>query len=269
MRALSSTKSTAPPECQSLGVLGGMGPLAGAAFAYRLAQLTPAGCDQEHVPLLLRNDPRIPDRSSACMNGGRDPLPAMQEGMRFLARSGADCIVIPCNTAHLWFETLQASVSVPILHIVESVIKDLRRQGVHEGKVGVLGTPGTLKMGLYQRYLRCAGYEPVIPTPEEIEKYCVVSILAVKANRMGDALGPVSEGIVSLQRRRAKAVVLACTELPIAIPHASRSEYKVVLSDSIDALAFAVLERFGLAASPKNVPVRSSLPLCRKRKLPL
>ena len=150
------------PRC--LGVLGGMGPLAGAHFAVRVAELTPVTRDQDHIPLLLRNDPRIPDRSTAWMNGDASPLPAMMHGIAMLQDAGADCIAVPCNTAHLWFDQLQAATSARLLHIVQAVVLDLQRQGVHAGRVGVLGTRATLKTGLYQRYLAEHGYETTVPT---------------------------------------------------------------------------------------------------------
>src|SRR5687768_12963046 len=100
-----------------LGILGGMGPLAGAAFAARLVALTPAERDQDHVPALLCNDPRVPDRSSARLGQGEDPLEAMAAGVRLLERAGASLIAIPCNTAHLWYEQLAARTQVPLLHI--------------------------------------------------------------------------------------------------------------------------------------------------------
>ncbi len=244
MQALSEEPAVPARPRNLLGVLGGMGPLAGASFAYRLVQLTPAHNDQAHIPVLLRNDPRIPDRSASRMRGGANPLPAMQEGMRFLAQSGADCIAIPCNTAHLWFDALQDEVSVPVLHIVESAIQDLRRQGIHAGKIGVMGTPATLELNLYQDHLIRAGYEPLTPTQAEIEHYCAEPIASVKANRIDAAFSPAAKGIAALERRGAQAVVLGCTELPLAIPHHRRREFGLVLTDSIDALALAVLEHF-------------------------
>lgn len=243
------TSTDTAPKAALLGVLGGMGPLAGATFACRLAMLTPAASDQHHIPVLLRNDPRIPDRSNARLRGGADPLPAMREGMAFLAASGAECIVIPCNTAHLWFEALRQSVDVPVLHIVDAVIQDLRRQGIHDGKVGVMGTPATLELALYQAALARAGYEPLVPTAAEIERCCVAAIAAVKENRLGDAFSPAAEGIRALRSRGARAIVLGCTELPLAVPHAQRGTFGVVLTDSIDALALAVIDHLGRLAA--------------------
>ena len=226
-----------------LGVLGGMGPLAGAAFALRMVQLTPVDNDQQHIPVLLCNDPGIPDRSSALLCHGPSPLPAMLRGIATLVAGGADCIAIPCNTAHLWFDELQAASPRRLLHIVDSVVADLRRQGVTQGKVGILGTPATVAMGLYQRHLRAAGYQPIEPSPEDMQRLCVPAIAAVKANRIDDAFAPAAEGIRLLARQGARAVVLGCTELPLAVPAQRRREFDIVLTDSIDALA---LEAIGL-----------------------
>lgn len=237
-----------------LGVLGGMGPLAGATFVLRLVQLTPAGNDQEHIPLLLCNDPEIPDRSSACMGDGPSPLPAMLRGIETLVVGGVDCIAIPCNTAHLWFDQLQAASPVPLLHIVESVIADLRRQGVTQGKVGILGTPATIAMGLYQRYLSAAGYEPIELSPEDVQRLCVPAIAAVKGNRIDEAFAPAAEGIRLLAQQGANAVVLGCTELPLAVPPERRAELGIVLTDSIDALALDAIDM--LRPTAPSTPTR-------------
>ena len=229
-------------RARSLGVLGGMGPLAGAFFAYRLVQLTPASVDQQHIPVLLRNDPRIPDRSGALTRGGADPLPAMLRGIQFLDQAGVDCIAIPCNTAHLWFDPLRTAASAHLLHIAQAVVGELRRQGVRGGKVGVMGTRATLEMGLYQRVLQEAGYVPLVPSPEEIESHCTAAIEAVKANRLGEAFIPAAQGIERLRARGAVAIVLGCTELPLAVPHARRHEFGLALTDSIDALALAAID---------------------------
>lgn len=235
------------PRC--LGVLGGMGPLAGAQFALRLAALTPANKDQEHIPLLLRNDPRIPDRSAALMSGGASPLPSMVRGIAMLEDAGADCIAIPCNTAHLWFPQLRAASRARLLHIVESVVLDLRRQGVEGGAVGVLGTPATLAHGLYQNALIDAGHRVLTPVPGALRD-CVEAIAAVKANRLDEAFDAVARSIRALIHGGAQAVVLGCTELPLAMPFQRRDEFGIVLTDSIDALARHAVELFRPHAFP-------------------
>ncbi len=227
-----------------LGVLGGMGPMAGAAFALRLAALTPAAIDQQHIPTLLRNDPRIPDRSSAYMAGGESPLPYMVDGVRFLEASGAQLIAIPCNTAHLWYDEIAASTGVPVLHIIQAVIDDLRRLGLPGGRIGLMGTAATLKLGLYQKRLEAQGYECIAPDDDEVERYCMGSIRAVKGNQLEAAFAPAAECIARLKARGADAVVLGCTELPLAVPHALRPGLGVMLTDSIDALARAAIAHY-------------------------
>lgn len=240
----SASLSAAPAVWPVLGVLGGMGPLAGATFAARLVQLTPATADQAHIPVLLRNDPRIPDRSAARLADGPSPLAAMREGMQDLQRWGAQYIAIPCNTAHLWYEQLRESVQVPVLHIVESVIQDLQRNGISGGPVGVMGTPATMQLGLYQDALRAAGYEPITVNDNSIRDLSVQAIAAVKSNQNALGFAPAAEAVNRLTRMGARAVILGCTELPLAIPPSRRSEFSVTISDSIDALALAVLDTF-------------------------
>ncbi|MDB5896963.1 MAG: aspartate racemase-like protein [Ramlibacter sp.] len=231
-----------------LGILGGMGPMAGAAFAARLVALTPAERDQDHVPTLLCNDPRVPDRSLARLGQGEDPLNAMLRGLRLLERAGASLIAIPCNTAHLWYDQLAASTRVPLLHIVEAVCDDLRRLGVW-GRVGLMGTPATLKLGLYQQPLLQRGFEVIVPDDAGLAQ-CVDAIAAVKGNRPEAAFEPAAACIRALIARGAAAVVLGCTELPLAVPHGRRGEFATALTDSIDALAKAALVRYGRIAAP-------------------
>lgn len=230
-----------------LGILGGMGPLAGAAFATRLVALTPAGRDQDHVPALLCNDPRVPDRSSARVGQGEDPLAAMLGGLRLLERAGATLIAIPCNTAHLWYDELAQGTPVPLLHIVEAVCDDLERLGV-TGPVGLMGTPATLRLGLYQQPLRERGHEVLVPDEAGVAQ-CVAAIAAVKANQPEAAYRPAADCIRALVARGAKAIVLGCTELPLAVPHGRRDGFGAILTDSIDALVRAALARYGAVAA--------------------
>jgi len=224
-----------------LGVLGGMGPMAGALFMERLTAMTKASCDQEHIPAILWSDPRVPDRTGAKLHGGEDPLPWLLNGIRHLENAGAKAIVIPCNTAHLWYDQMASETRLPILHIVEAAIDDLRNHGVLRGKIGLLGTAVTLKLGMYQQRLESHGFEWIVPSDETIGMYCTTSIRMVKANRIAEAYDPAAECVRMLKQQGADAIILACTELPLAIPHHRRHELDVVLIDSIDSLALAAI----------------------------
>lgn len=224
-----------------LGVLGGMGPLAGAAFMTRLTLLTPAARDQEHVATVLWSDPRVPDRTAALSGDGPSPLPHLLYGVERLVLAGAGCIVIACNTAHLWFEDLARAAPVPFLHIADAAIDDLKRQRVRGGRIGVMGTEGTLKLRLYQDRLEARGYECLVPTDEEIATLCMPAIALVKENRVADSFAPAAACIERLAARGARAILLGCTELPLAVPPQARGRFGVPMSDSIDALARAAI----------------------------
>ncbi|WP_235034909.1 aspartate/glutamate racemase family protein [Roseomonas sp. 18066] len=233
------------PESPFLGVLGGMGPLASAQFMLRLTLLTPAARDQDHLPALLWSDPRIPDRSAARLAGGEDPLPWLVRGLRGLEAAGCGAIAIPCNTAHGWFEGMQAATSLPIIHIVDAAADDLLRQGIASGVIGLMGTAGTLAMRLYQDRLEARGYTCIQPTEAEMAALVSPGIALVKANRVAEAYAPLAEAASALKARGAAAVVLGCTEIPLGIQAGPQAEIGLPLVDTIDALALAALRWAG------------------------
>lgn len=229
-----------------LGVLGGMGPAAGAYFAYRLALLTDVQSDQEHLPVLLINDPKIPDRSESALGRGLSPLPAMRRNLQFLESSGSSCIVIPCNTAHYWYADLQMSVKTPLIHIACSVLENLCAKGIHGGRIGLLGTPATVNSGLYRDKLTNAGYTVLPYTDDDVLQLCVRPIQAVKQNRVTEAGAALADSVRVLYDRGATAVILGCTELPIALASLGRQTLELPVVDSIDSLAVSALNHFGL-----------------------
>lgn len=226
-----------------LGVLGGMGPLASAQFMARLTLLTPATRDQDHLPAVLWSDPRVPDRTAARLFGGADPLPALLRGLRGLEAAGCGAIAIPCNTAHGWFDAMQAATALPILHIVDAAEAELRRLGAAPGPIGLMGTAATLAMHLYQDRLAPRGWTCLTPTPAEMAEYVTPAIARVKANDLHGAYAPLAEMARLLHARGARAVVLGCTEIPLGIAAGAALPFPVC--DTIDALARASLDWAG------------------------
>ncbi len=238
---------------RALGVLGGMGPLAGAQFMVRLTQLLPAERDQDHVPAVLWSDPRVPDRTAGRRPGAPDPLPALLRGVRGLAAAGCGAICIPCNTAHGWYEEMRDAVSpVPILHIVDAAADDLARQAVPPGgPVGLLATEGTLAMRLYPERFAERGVEVIEPPARVMAELVTPAIAAVKAGRVPEAYAPLAEAARGLMQSGAAAVVLGCTEIPLGIAAGPALPFPVV--DTVDALALAGIAWWkagGAGASP-------------------
>ena len=218
-----------------------MGPLASAQVMMRLTLLTPASIDQEHIPAVLWSDPRIPDRGLAVRGAGPDPLPALCRAVDGLHAAGCGAIAMPCNTAHGWFDGMQAHAKVPILHIAEAAARALRKVAAPGARIGILGTKATLAMRLYQNRLAELGWESVEPTEAEMDELIMPSIALVKCNNLAQSFAPVARAIENLARRGAQAVVLGCTELPIAVQSGPVASLPLPLVDTIDALALAAI----------------------------
>lgn len=221
-----------------LGILGGMGPAASAEFLVRLIEQTPAGCDQEHIPVILWSDPTVPDRSISLLNGDNAPWEYLRRGIQGLKNANCDHIIIPCNTAHFWYDQM-AELGVPITHIVDSVAAELRNKNVTNTTIGILGTKATISQGLYQQRLTGQGWNCITPTDREMTEYVQPAIDLIKAGKIVMAEGLLNQVIGNLIDWGANAVVLGCTEIPLAI---RATQYKNrVLVNSIDSLVKFVL----------------------------
>lgn len=200
-----------------LGILGGMGPQATADFFLKIIAATPATKDQEHLPIIIRSVPQIPDRSTAIMGSGASPLPALIQGVKELCSAGATAIAIPCNTAHYWHSELAEISTVPIFHIADTVANYFTISDSAE-TVGILATEGTIEAGIYQKRLTGPQIENVItPSEVEIQKLISPGIAAVKAGDLANAEELLTEAAKSLRERGATSIIMACTEIPIVL----------------------------------------------------
>ena len=149
---------------KSIGILGGMGPLATADLFRKIVLLTDAARDNDHIRIYIDDNASIPDRTAAILSGGADPLPAMTDSLRKLEACGADCIIMPCNTAHYFLPRLQALTDVPFLSMLEASASACRAR--FPGRTAaVLATKGTLAAGLYQQVLTAQQVPFLVPAP--------------------------------------------------------------------------------------------------------
>lgn len=223
-----------------IGVIGGMGAIATVDFLHKLVVATPATIDQEHVPLLVRFCPEVPDRIAALRGVGPSPEPALVAAAQALEAGGAGCLAMPCNTAHVWHDPIERAVRIPVLHIVDTAL-DAVAPADREA-VGLIGTEGTLASGIYQR--RSRGIRWIEPEADVMRMAVVPGIVAVKRNEIPRAADLLGSAVASLARRGARVVVMACTEIPVAL--AGRL-FPVPLIDPTDALARACV-RWSTAA---------------------
>lgn len=199
-----------------LGVLGGMGPLATVDFLGKLAAATAAGCDQEHVPMVVSSDPRLPDRSAAILGGNEETVRTeLQVRVDRLLAAGATAIAVPCNTAHHWLNRLVIPEHIAVLHIADATIELLRKSVEPGGNIAILATPATLAVGLYQTRLLAAGYEVLVPPPHLVSSSILAAIRAVKSGDVRSADNHLAPTMKWMAHTRADACLLACTELPL------------------------------------------------------
>lgn len=224
------------PAPKTLGVLGGMGPAATADFIAKLVAGTPAAKDDEHVPCIVINDPRIPDRTDAYLQGAEDGvLEALTQRLRQLERAGADGFVMPCNSAHHWAEALHARTRLPFLHIAQASLAAVKRQMPGAVRVAVMGTPVTLRSGFYQRRMPAFGFTPHPIGQELLDGLIMPGVRRVKGGDIVGAAAVLSAAVEALLDDGAEAIILACTEIPVAL-HGNRDAR---LIDSTAALAMA------------------------------
>lgn len=227
----------------ALGVLGGMGPLATADFLQKLVAATPAGRDQEHIPVVVYGDCTTPDRTAAVLGQGPSPLPQLVEGIEFLNAARCALIAIPCNSAHCWYPEMATASRVPVLHIVESSARQVQRNDPATRRVGVLSTEGTYRMGIYKDVLEKMGFEVVTPTQDEFSTLVSPGIADIKGNRMREAEGKFDVAADRLIERGAQQIILGCTEIPLGMVPRTRANPASIV-DSTQALVTAVIERF-------------------------
>ena len=132
-----------------IGILGGMGPAATADFYLKVIEEARASRDEDHVPLLIQSDPRIPHRPSAILSGGESPLPALLASRDRLIAAGAVALAMPCNTAHYWFAQLAADCPVPFLSIVDASIDGVAALTPSGSRMGLIATRGTVAGGVF------------------------------------------------------------------------------------------------------------------------
>ncbi|MDY3985546.1 aspartate/glutamate racemase family protein [Dysosmobacter sp.] len=232
---------------KSIGILGGMGPLATADLFRKIVLLTDAARDSDHIRVYIDDNPSIPDRTAAILSGGADPLPAMTDSLRKLEACGADCIVMPCNTAHYFLPRLQALTEVPFLNMLEATAASCR-QRFPGGTAAVLATKGTLSAGLYQAVLKKAGVPFLLPDETEQDALMRVIYDGVKAGKGPENYRADMEAVVrSLTAQGADHFILGCTELPLA---AQALALDVPTVDPTEELARAAIRFCGYSVRP-------------------
>ncbi len=220
-----------------LGVLGGLGPMSTVYFCELLIAHTHACRDADHIDLIVSSRATTPDRTAFILGiSDCDPLPVMREEANRLERAGAELLVIPCNTAHYFYDGLKESCKLPILNIIEETVAMLHRQGVRT--FGLLATDGTVQSRSYEKI--CKKYDMTCLTPDPDGQQTVMSVIydAVKQNKPVDRASFLRVAN-SLIDRGAERIVLGCTELSLL--NRETHYNPAVFIDSLEVLAYRTI----------------------------
>ncbi len=217
-----------------VGVLGGMGPEATVDFMAKVIALTPADKDQDHVHMLVDHNPKVPNRQAAILADGEDPGIALALMAQGLQEAGAEFLVVPCNTAHVFESAITSATTIPLISIIDVTIEAISMQCPGVSKVGVLATDGCLRAGIYQDALADAGYEAILPSDVELQELMQL-LNGIKGGAQGDEVAAAMRKLANaLEARGAQAIVAGCTEIPLVLEATMLS---VPLISSTDVLA--------------------------------
>lgn len=224
---------------KTLGIIGGVGPLATMFIGEMIVRRTAAKTDQEHVNMIITNNTMIPDRTAFILGESEEnPVPFILSDAKKLETVGAEVLAIPCNTAHSFYDEIQQETVLPVINMIEETAKYAKNKGAQ--RVGILGTTGTISTGIYQDACIRLGMEAIVP--DEETQSLVMSLIYedIKAGKPANL-----EKWQTIRRAMDEAncdeIILGCTELSIV-----RQELQLTdCLDSLLVLAETAIEKCG------------------------
>lgn len=213
-------------------ILGGMGTMATESFVHLLNERVVTHKDQDYLNYVLFNHATVPDRTAYILDATNDsPLPYLLDDIEKQNLLKPDFIVLTCNTAHHFFDTLQAATPIPILHMPKEAVKEVLKQK-EVGKVAFFGTTGSVKAGIYETQMRQAGLEVYIPTEKLQDKINHLIYHDIKENDFLNQSLYV-EILKDAVDAGCKQIILGCTELSLMEVAFSQHDYPVIDAQSV------------------------------------
>jgi aspartate racemase len=245
-----------------IGILGGMGTQAGLDFCNKLAMINRGKIDQEYPLFILYNKSNIPGRPESISIHAKSSsdifgkptnlkkynkvLKSLIAGCISLQKSKCKFIVIPCNTAHYWYNDLQKKIKIPIINMPKAVYLHTKKKCKKGSKIGLLATEGTLKTGVYSKFFNKT-FELIKPKNSLQINSVNKAIKFVKMGKVKESEKAIKPAVDYLIKNKCTKIILGCTELPIAI-FAFKSFKKIKLSkvflDPNLILANASMEKY-------------------------
>lgn len=247
-----------PAKAFKIGVVGGVGPAATVDFVDKIVRNTKAAKDQDHIKLVVEQNPQIPDRTENLIGNGTDPTIGLYSTCKKLEAADADIIAIPCNTAHAFVERIQPYLGIPVINMLTATIEHIQATLPKTAAVGLLATNGTVKSGIYAEAAAKAGITLLVPD-DEYQARVMNAIYGERGVKAGFTAGECRTNLLSavshLAERGVSAVILGCTELPLileATASLSVGGRAVAVLDPTDILARKCIS-LGTRAGPTDV----------------
>jgi len=232
-----------------IGILGGMGPEATVDCFDKIIKNTPASKDQDHIRIVIDSNPKVPDRTAAITGGGESPVPVMVAGCRALARAGADFIIIPCVSAHVFLSEIQPQIELPVLSIFDAVAEAVKRDHPTIKTVGLLGTTGTVRGGLFQKRLGQDAIKTLV-CEDGMQSRVMNAIYDIKnahaprtRSEITADLIAAAESLIARKPEGAQGIVAGCTEIPLAL---KQEHLPIPYFDAVTILARAAIMMAGV-----------------------
>lgn len=223
---------------KTIGIIGGMGPLATIDLYEKITFNTKAEKDQDHIHIIIDSYPQIEDRTAYILYGGKNPKDKLIESAKRLENAGADALIMPCNTAHFFAKDIEKEVSIPLIHIVKSTAEAIKNKYPKANKIGLIATTGTLKSGVYANILKDYGYH-IIELDERLENDIMDCIYkGVKAGKTEEYVPLFQKCVDKVTDMGADVLIAGCTEIPILVPHIKS---KIPVVDATLELALAAV----------------------------
>lgn len=223
---------------KTIGIIGGMGPLATIDLYEKITFNTKAEKDQDHIHIIIDSYPQIEDRTAYILYGGKNPKDKLIESAKRLENAGADALIMPCNTAHFFAKDIEKEVSIPLIHIVKSTAEAIKNKYPKANKIGLIATTGTLKSGVYANILKDYGYH-IIELDERLENDIMDCIYkGVKAGKTEEYVPLFQKCVDKIKDMGADVLIAGCTEIPILVPHIKS---KIPVVDATLELALAAV----------------------------
>jgi aspartate racemase len=204
------------PDELVLGVLGGMGPEATADFLSKLVAATPVEFEQQHLRVLVDSNPKVPNRNQALSGQGESAGPVLASMARGLERSGADFLVMACNTAHAFEADIVAAIGVPFVSMIDEAC-DACERAYPGSRIGVLAAQGCIDAGLYQNAFARRGRGVVLLATDDQLRFMNLLIRVKQGDLSNEVTSTMQRLGELLIAAGADIVVAACTEVPLVL----------------------------------------------------